>query len=177
MTFSLELAALTLAAAQPAPAAAEATVLELFERICLSGGEAPAGFERAAWSDFPAPLRLMNTYDHDGTFLRNAGPPTVYVAQTRGAAHMGPGLETRCGVAAQGIQTEAIVARLSERARARPARPLEMGGVSTTMIIGESGAFTVTRVEDDWVIVRSLGIMIPAEMLRGGDRRRRGRRK
>ena len=177
MIMSLQLATFMLAAAQPPPAAPEATVLELFERICLSGGEAPEGYERVAWSEFPASLRLMNTYDHDGTFLRRVGPPAVYVAQTRGAAHMGPGLETRCGVAAQGIQTDAIVARLAERARAQPARPLEMAGVTVTMVIGEGGAFTVTRVEDDWVIVRSLGIAIPAEMPRGGDGRRRGRRK
>lgn len=176
-----QLAALLLAAAQPpaadsavsAPPAARsaaaadpadaAVVMEIFESVCLSGGKAPAGFETAAWSDFPEALRLMNTYDHDGAFFRRAGP-TIYVARTRGAGHLMPGIETRCGVAAQGVETAGIVETLRKRAQAD--RTAEIGaatGNPSIAIIGKGGAFTVTRAPDNWVIVRSMGLMIPAD--------------
>ena len=176
--------ALALAAAQPAPPADgsrtdSAAVLALFESICLSGAQAPAGFEPVAWSDFPDALRFMNSYGHGGTFLRSAAPTLTYIAQTRGPGHMSPGIETRCGVAVRGVDIAPIVARLRAVARARPMEPLEMGGTSTTMLIGDGGAFTVTRAEDEWVIVRSLGMMIalPAGTEGGGRERRRDRRK
>jgi hypothetical protein len=142
------------------PAAADAgSLMAIFESLCLSNGGAPAGFETAAWSDFPEALRLMNTYDHGGTFLRRSDPAT-YIARTEGPGHMAPGVETRCSVAARGIETAGIVKRLKERARAEKTSDLGMGGVTTTLIFGKGGAFTVTRAEDDWVIVRSMGILM-----------------
>lgn len=154
------------AAARPAAAAAPAdaaSVLEIFESVCLSGRKAPAGFETAAWSDFPEALRLMNTYDHGGAFFRRTGP-TIYVARTQGAGHLMPGIETRCGVAAQGIETPGIVEALRKRAQAD--NTAEIGaatGNPSTAIIGKGGAFTVTRAPENWVIVRSMGMMIPAD--------------
>lgn len=172
MAVPAHLAALLLAAVQPpaadAPApmpaaAADAeAVMGIFESVCLSDGKAPAGFETAAWSDFPEPLRLMNTYDHGGAFFRRASPAT-YIARTEGPGHMMPGIETRCGVAAQGIETAGIVERLRKRAQAEKASDLAIAGAATTMIFGRGGAFTVTRVDEGWVIVRSMGIMIRAD--------------
>lgn len=149
-------------AAPPAAAVDAESLMGTFESVCLANESVPAGFERVAWSDFPEPLRLMNTYDHDGTFFRRSDPAT-YLALTEGPGHMAPGVETRCGVAARGIETAGIVERLKERARAEKATDLGIGGVKTTMIFGKGGAFTVTRVEDDWVIVRSTRIMMTIE--------------
>lgn len=170
------------AAAEPAaPVAsagvdATAAVLDLFERVCGGNEQAPGGFDVVQWSDFPQALVLMNTYGHGGTFLRSA-TGEAYIARTQGQAHMGPGRETRCAVAARGIDAARIVAHLAERTGA-PAVPLQVEGVSANMLISDRGAFTVYDVADDWVIVRSMGILIPAEMLRQGNRRpRRGDRK
>jgi hypothetical protein len=175
MAIAQQLAAILLAGAQPpaadssAPAqtptaAADAdSVMGIFESVCLSGGKVPAGFEAAAWSDFPKPLVLMNTYDHGGSFFRRASP-AIYLARTQGPGHMMPGIETRCGVAAQGIETAALIERLKKRAKAE--RTSEVGaatGNPTTIVFGKGGAFTVTRADEDWVIVRSMGMMIPAD--------------
>ena len=172
------LAVLSLAAAQPAPAEAAPAVdsdalFQLFERFCLSRGEAPPGFEAVAWSEFPEGLRLMNTYGHAGTFLRSAAPAAIYVAQTRGAAHMNPGIEMRCGVAAQGVNTAPIIERLAAHTRSTPAPPVEMDGTSMTILIGNGGAFTVYRA-GDWAIVRSMDMLIA--LPRQNERGRRGRR-
>ena len=164
------------APAAPAPAADTAALLDLFERVCLRSEAPPAGFARTQWSDFPAPLQLMNTYGHEGTFLRGETPALTYVASTRGSAHLGPGLETRCGVAARGADVSRIVSHLAERAGAQAVPPVEMDGVSMSMLIGNRGAFTVYETQDNGVIVRSLGILIPAEMVRPRDRRRGGKR-
>lgn len=170
------LAALLLAAVQPPadaaapsdpaavrPALAADAVMEIFESVCLSGGKAPAGFETASWSDFPEALRLMNTYDHGGAFFRRTGP-TIYIARTQGAGHLMAGIETRCGVAAQGVETAGIVETLRKRAQAE--NTAEVGaatGNPSTVIFGKGGAFTVTRAPENWVIVRSMGMMIPAD--------------
>lgn len=182
MAVSPHLVALLLAALQPpaadAPASAAASpavdadsLMGIFEGLCLSNGSVPAGFEAAAWSDFPEPLRLMNTYGHGGTFFRRPDPAT-YIARTEGPGHMAPGVETRCGVAARKIETDGIVKRLKEVAQAEKVMDLGMGAMKTTMIVGKGGAFTVTRVEDDWVIVRSMGILIALEPPRRNRKRK-----
>lgn len=148
----------------PAPAADADAVMGIFESVCLSDGEAPAGFETAAWSDFPEALRLMNTYDHGGTFLRRASPAT-YIARTQGPGHLMPGIETRCGVAAQGIETAEIVERLRKSAQAEKTSELAVAGASATMISGKGGAFTVMRVAENWVIVRSMDTLIRADSI------------
>lgn len=152
------------AAPSPAPAADSDAVFGIFESLCLSGGEAPAGFEPAAWNDFPQALRLMNTYDHDGTFLRRANPAT-YVARTQGAGHLSPGLEKRCSVAAQGMETAGIVERLRKRAQAEETSNIGAAGTSMTLIAGSGGVFDVTHTEEGWVILRSMEILIPADMV------------
>jgi len=176
MAVAQHLVALLLAGAQPpaadAPASASATappaavdadsLMAIFESVCLSSGNVPSGFETVAWSDFPEPLRLMNTYDHGGTFFRRSNPAT-YIARTSGPGHMAPGVETRCGVAAQGIETAGIIKRLKDRAQAEKAIELGTGGLKSTMIVGRGGAFTVARFEENWVIVRSMGIMIAVD--------------
>jgi hypothetical protein len=158
---ALLLAALEPAADAPARAAAvdAEALMATFEDVCLSNVSVPTGFETAAWSDFPEPLRLMNTYGHDGTFFRRPDPAT-YIARTEGPGHMTPGVETRCSVAARGIETAGIVKRLKARARAKKVMDLGTGATTTTMIVGQGGAFTVARAEDDWVIVRSMTILI-----------------
>ena len=183
MAFASHLTALALAAFQPgtapepAPAADTAAVVDLFERVCVRGEQAPAGFETVPWSDFPEPLRLLNTYGHGGTFLRSETPSPTYVAKTEGESHMAAGREMRCGVAIRGADAPAIVARLAERTRARAMRPMEMGGTSMTMLMGDRAAYTVYRVEDGWVIVRSLEmtIAVPARNESGRRERRRQR--
>jgi hypothetical protein len=182
MAVPLLLAALLLSGSQPAAAPAPApaadpagadSVMEIFESVCLSNGKTPAGFAEAAWSDFPEALRLMNTYDHGGSFFRRSSPAT-YIARTQGAGHLAPGIETRCGVAAQGIDTTAIVERLQKLAQAE--RTGEVGastGNPTTVIFGKGGAFTVTRPGDNWVIVRSMGMMIPADAVHRRFRKRK----
>jgi hypothetical protein len=188
MAVSFHLAALVLAAAQagpadapvaapaPAPAAADAAaVLDIFETVCLSDGALPPGFESAAWADFPPGLRLMNTYDHAGSFSRSADR-AIYFARTGGPGHMSPGLEKRCAVAAQGIDSAAIVQRLKARTGAEEAPEVAVAGVTSTMVIGKGGFFTVSRTEDSWVIVRSMDILIPANMVRPRDLRRKGKR-
>ena len=159
------------ASAPPAAAADAESLMGIFESLCLSNGSVPAGFEAAAWSDFPEPLRLMNTYGHGGTFYRRSDP-AIYIARTEGPGHLAPGVETRCGVAARGIETSGIVERLKARAQADKAADLGMGPIKTTMIFGKGGAFTVTRVEDDWVIVRSMGIMIAIDPARRSRKRK-----
>jgi len=185
MAASSYLVAIALAAVQPDPAEAAvassadtAALIDLFERVCLTNGDAPAGFAAAQWSDFPAPLRLMNTYGHGGTFLRSEMPSPTYIARTEGSGHMAPGLETRCGVAARGVDVSRILSHLAERTGARPgAAPAAMGDVSMHMLIGDRHAVTVYETQDNWVIVRNMGIMIPANMVRPRDlRRRRGNR-
>lgn len=150
------------AADGPAPTAADAdAVMGMFESVCLSNGKAPAGFETVAWSDFPEALRLMNTYDHGGTFLRRASPAT-YIARTEGPGHMTPGLETRCGVAAQGLETAGIVERLRKSAQVEKTSEMAVAEVAMTLIVGKGGAFTVTKAAENWVIVRRMDMMIPA---------------
>ncbi|HEX8655110.1 MAG TPA: hypothetical protein VF693_07805 [Allosphingosinicella sp.] len=181
MAVASHILALTLAAAQPAaaegataaPAADAAMLLDLFDRVCLRGEDAPAGFAPVQWSEFPEPLRLLNTYDHAGTFLRSDAPTLVYVARTRGPAHMAQGVESRCGVAARGADTREIVSALARRTGAQVMPPMATGGTTMTMLMGE-GAFTVYSTEDRWVIVRSLGMMIA--LPQQNERRRRGRR-
>lgn len=185
MALSPYLTAILLAGAQPAaadapepvpapsPAAGADLVMEIFEDVCLSGGKGPAGFESAAWSDFPEALALMNTYDHGGTFHRRSNP-AIYIVRTQGPGHMMPGIETRCGVAAQGIETAGIVERLKTRAGAD--RTSEIGastGNPSTVVIGKGGAFTVTRAAENWVIVRSMGLMIPADAVTRRYRKRK----
>jgi hypothetical protein len=185
MALASQIVALALAAAQPAPAAATpapavpaadaGALIALFERVCMRSEEAQ-GFQAVQWSDFPAPLRLMNTYDHGGTFLKSETPSLTYIARTQGPGHMGPGIEMRCGIAARGADVAPIVSRLAELAGAQASAPLERDGVTMHMLIGRNGAFTVYKTEGDWVIVRSMGIGIPASMVRPRDLRRRGKR-
>ena len=199
MAFAPHLVALALAAAQPgdgtaAPAAAEPTVVQtgaapaaagdpgqllaLFDRVCTKRNDAPAEFRSAQWSDFPKALVLMNTYDHGGTFLRSETPSETYIARTQGAGHMAPGLETRCGVAARlsAGDVAGVVARLAESSGAKVGAPVETNGISMHMLIGDRDAITVYHTADDWVIVRNMGIMIPANMVRKRDLKRKGKR-
>jgi hypothetical protein len=170
-------AAVPPAAQAPAPPGDTAALIDLFERVCLANGDAPTGFAAVQWSDFPEPLRLMNTYGHGGTFLRSETPSLIYIARTEGSGHMTPGIETRCGVAARGVDLSQIVSHLAERTGARPnAAPVSLGDVSMHMLIGDRYAVTIYGTQDNWVIVRNMGIMIPADMLRRRDRRRRGDR-
>lgn len=183
MVISPHIVALLLAGAQPeaadrpgsTPAGSvdAASVLGIFESVCLSGGKAPAGFEAAVWTDFPKALVLMNTYGHGGTFFRRASPAT-YIARTQGAGHMTRGIETRCGVAAQGLDTAAMIERLKKRAQAE--KSSEVGastGNPTTVILGKGGAFTITRADENWVIVRSMGFLIPADSVSRRHRKRK----
>lgn len=174
MAVAPHLVALLLAGAQPAPdpVGHANEVMEVFESVCLAGGEAPARFGAAAWSEFPEALRLMNTYNHGGTFFRRSDG-AIYIAQTQGPGHMMPGIETRCGVAAQGIETAAIVDRLRKRAQAEKTSDIGAGETATTLIFGKGGAFTVTRAADSWVIVRSMGMMIPADAVSRRYRKRK----
>jgi hypothetical protein len=177
MAAPAHLAALLLAAVQPPAADAAASspearpagaadadeVMDIFESVCLRGGKVPAGFEAAAWSDFPEALRLMNTYDHGGTFFRRASP-AAYIARTQGAGHMTPGIETRCSFASQGLEPSEMVERLKIRAKAETVSEVgASSGNPTTLIFGKGGPFTVTRTGGDWVIVRSMGFLIPAD--------------
>ena len=63
-------------------------------------------------------------------------------------------------MAARGIETSGIIKRLKKRAQAEKVLTLGMGATASTMIVGKGGAFTVARSGDDWVIVRSMGIMM-----------------
>ena len=191
---ALALAALqpSTAAAQPAaaePAAVQAAaappaagdpqhLLALFDRVCVKRNDAPAGFRSAQWSDFPKALVLMNTYDHGGTFLRSETPSETYIARTQGGGHMAPGLETRCGVAGRlaGADVAGVVSRLAESSGAKVGQPVETSGVSMHMLIGDRDAVTVYQTADDWVIIRNLGILIPANMVKKRDLRRKGKR-
>ena len=158
------------AVAAPAASAAD-TAFALFESICLSGGEPSAGFETAAWSDFPPAVRLLNTYGYSGTFFRRADPET-WVARTRTESAMG--IETKCGLAARGLETEAVIERLKKRAKAQA--PTQIGGGAMTLIAGDGGIFDVTRAEDGWVIVRASEILIRADLVPSRYRKRKGRR-
>lgn len=173
--------ALALAAAQPAaeaaaPAPDARALLDLFDRVCARGEDAPGGFAAVEWSAFPQPLRLMNTYNHGGTFLRSEAPSVTYVARTRGEAHMGAGLETRCGVAVRGADASQVIALLAERTGARAMPAVTTGDLSMTMLISDRG-YTVYSTEDRWVIVRSLDMMIalPVQSERRRGRRERGK--
>ena len=182
------LLALLLAGAQPAAADAQTpasgaaptasaadsdALFAVFEQVCLSGGETPAGFETAAWSDFPAALGFLNTYDAPGTFFRRAEPET-WIARTRGEAHMMPGIETKCGIAARGIDAAATVERLKKRAKAE--RTSQIGEGAMTLIIGQGGVFDVTSREDGWVLVRTTEILIRADSVPGRYRKRKGKK-
>ncbi|HYI63575.1 MAG TPA: hypothetical protein VEW71_01680 [Allosphingosinicella sp.] len=160
-----------LAAAQTAPPppaivaaadqARDAAFLALFNRVCMENQEPPRGFETIEWSAFPDDLRFMNTYNHGGTFLRSEQEGAVlYIARTRGPGHMSPGIETRCGIAGQSADHDRLVAALSAQLGADPGRPLEMGGMTTSMLVSRSGAVSVTRTPGAWIIIRNLGIMI-----------------
>lgn len=200
MALALHLAALALAAVQPADPAAAAEpppaakaeaaaaasapladpeqLLALFDRVCTKREEAPDGFSKAQWSDFPPALVLMNTYDHGGTFLRSEGPSETYIARTEGAGHMAPGRETRCGVAGRVADPAValIVSRLAESSGAKPGPAVETNGISMHMLIGDRDAITVYDAADGWVILRNMGIMIPANMVRKRDLKRKGKR-
>jgi hypothetical protein len=179
------LLALLAAAAQPAAAGAQAPAVAappastadtdaafaLFESICLSGGEPPAGFETAAWTDFPPAVRLLNTYGYSGTFFRRADPET-WVARTRTESAMG--IETKCGIAARGIETETVIERLKKRAKAQA--PTRIGGGAMTLIVGQGGIFDVTGAEDGWVIVRTSEILVRADLVPRRYRKRKGKR-
>lgn len=173
--FALALAAAQPAAAEaaPAPAADAGALLDLFDRVCMRGEDAPAGFAPVEWSAFPQPLRLMNTYDHGGTFLRSDAPAVTYIARTSGGAHMAQGLEARCGVAVRGADASQVVTRLAERTGAQAMPTMTTGDLSMTMLISDRG-YTVYSTEDRWVIVRSLDMMIALPVQ--SERRRRGRR-
>lgn len=155
----------TLAPTIPATSPADAdSIFAIFESVCLSGGETPAGFETAAWSDFPPATRLLNTYGYQGTFLRRAEPET-WIARTQAGAHMPLGVERRCGIAARGIETAGIVERLTRRAKADGTSEIGGGPLAMTLIAGRDGVFDVTRAEDGWVIVRSMEFLIRADMV------------
>jgi hypothetical protein len=158
-------------AAAPAAAADADSIFVIFESVCLSYGETPAGFEAAAWSDFPPAVRLLNTYGHSGTFFRRADPET-WMTRTSGEGHMMPGMETRCGIAARGIEKAAIVDRLRKRARAEESR--QIGGGAMTLIVGPGGIFDVTEADDGWVIVRTMEILIRVDPVAGRKRKRKG---
>lgn len=181
---SIKALALLIACAQPAAAAEPQAsapvqavdpeaVYAMFESVCLSGNELPAGFETAAWSDFPSAVRLLNTYGSPGTFSRRAEPETWF-ARTRAEGHMMPGIETKCGIAARGLEKAAMVERLVRRAEAD--RTSEVGGGAMTLIIGRKGVFDVTQAEDGWLIVRTTEILIRADSVPARYRKRKGKK-
>jgi hypothetical protein len=139
-------------------------VYAIFESVCLSGGEIPAGFEAVAWSDFPQAVRLLNTYGYSGAFFSRADPE-AWIARTQGGAHMPLGVERRCGIAARGIETAGIVERLIRRAKADGTSEIGGGPMAMTLIAGRDGVFDVTRAEDGWVIVRSMEFLIRADLV------------
>ena len=180
------LLALLLAAAQPvaadaptpgtastAPVADTDSIFAIFESVCISGGEIPAGFGTAAWGDFPQAVRLLNTYGYSGTFFRRADPE-AWIARTRNEGPMG--IETKCGIAARGLETETIIERLKKRARAEVTSRIGGDARAMTLIAGRGGIFDVTRAEDGWVIVRASEILIRADSVPSRYRKRKGKR-
>ena len=160
----------------PVPSVPEANadaVYATFESVCLSGGEPPAGFEAAAWSEFPPAVRLLNTYGYSGTFFRRADPE-AWIARTRTESPVG--IETKCGIAARGLETETIIERLKKRARAEVTSRLGDEARAMTLIAGRGGIFDVTRAEDGWVIVRASEILIRADSVPSRYRKRKGRK-
>ena len=157
----------------PVPAVDSEAVYAIFESACLSGGELPAGFTAAAWSDFPTAVRLLNTYGSPGTFSRRSEPETWF-ARTRAGAHMMTGIETKCGVAVRSLDKAAVVERLVRHAEAE--QTSEIGGGAMTLIIGKKGVFDVTQAEDGWLIVRTTEILIRADSVPSRYRKRKGRK-
>ena len=166
------------AAAEPqAPVPVQAVdseaVFAMFESVCFSGGELPAGFETAVWTDFPAAVRLLNTYGSPGTFSRRPEPETWF-ARTQAGAHMMPGIETKCGIAVRSLDKAAVVERLVRHAEADTTS--EIGGGAMTLIIGKKGVFDVTQAEDGWLIVRTTEILIRADSVPARYRKRKGKK-
>lgn len=166
---AIALAALLAAAAPAAAAQAPSTpspdgaLVALFDQVCTRNRSAPDGFEAIRWSDVPAPLIFLNTYGHDGTFLRRGqGEGAVYIVKTQGAGHMSPGLETRCGIAAHGVDLDRVVVTLASTLNVPQAAPMEMGGMTVVLLMARDGATSISRTSDGWVIVRGLGLMIAA---------------
>jgi hypothetical protein len=154
-------------AAQAPPAAARSTpspdgaLVGLFDQVCTRNRSAPEGFEAIQWSDVPEALIFLNTYGHDGTFLRRGqGEGAVYIVRTRGAGHMSPGIETRCGIAAHGVDFDRVVVTLASILNVPHAAPMEMGGMTVVLLMARDGATSISRTSGGWVIVRGLGMMI-----------------
>jgi hypothetical protein len=160
----IALAALFAIAAAQQPAAApspDGALVGLYDQVCTRNERAPEGFEAIRWSDVPEALVFLNTYEHDGTFLRRGqGEGAVYVVKTRGPGHMSPGIETRCGVAAHGVDLDRVVVTLASILNVPQARPMEMGGMTVVLLMARDGATSVSRTSGGWVIVRDFGMMV-----------------
>jgi hypothetical protein len=161
--------AAVLLAAQPAPllaslaqadrASPEAQVLALYDAVCVRSAEAPAGFQPVEWSSFPAALRLLNTYGHEGAFLRGEVDGRVLYA----ASTTGPGRdaitsgERRCGVAIRGANYSRIVRTLAGQLRVRPME-MNMVGHKVAMLRSPQGVLSVNEADDGWTIVRAYDV-------------------
>jgi hypothetical protein len=158
----LATAAPVVAAQAPPPAPSpDGALVALFGEVCTRNRRAPEGFGAIQWSDVPAPLIFLNTYGHDGTFLRRGqGEGAVYIVKTRGPGHLTPGIETRCGIAAHGVDFDRVVATFASILNVPHAAPMEMGGMTVVLLMARDGATSVSRTSDGWVIVRGLGVMI-----------------
>jgi hypothetical protein len=147
------------AAAQDAPASADAEILHIYDAVCARGEGAPTGFRPVEWSAFPPALRLLNTYGHEGIFLlRDGGGRTVYVARTSGPGRDSiAAAEGRCGVAIRGANFDRVARTL---ARQLGVRPLEMNMLGHKVVILQSpqGALSVNEAEQGWIIVRAYNV-------------------
>lgn len=157
-------AALALAAAaQEAPRSADAEILQIYDSVCVRGGDAPAEFQPVEWNTFPAALRLMNTYGHGGTFLlRDAGGRTVYIARTSGAGRdRFVEAERRCGVAIRGANFDRLVRAVREQLRVRPLASMRIGGQQIVMFPSSPlGMLSISEADQGWIIVRAYDISL-----------------
>ena len=145
----------------PAAPSPDGALVALFDQVCTRNRAAPEGFEAIQWSDVPAPLVFLNTYGHDGTFLRRGeGEGAAYIVKTRGPGHISPGIETRCGIAAHGVDFDRVVATFQSILNVPHAAPMEMGGMTVVLLMARDGATSISRTSDGWVIVRGLGLMV-----------------
>ena len=103
----------------------------------------PGRFARAAGSDFPEPLRLMNT--RPWRHLLPPPDPATYIARTEGPATYGAG-RRRSGTAWLPVSRRPESSSACKaRAQAEKIMDLGMGAMKPTHDLGKGGAFTVTR--------------------------------
>ncbi|HEV2817251.1 MAG TPA: hypothetical protein VGW40_08555 [Allosphingosinicella sp.] len=158
------LAAPALAAAQDPPRSADEEILQIYESVCVRGEEAPAGFQPVEWSEFPEALRLMNTYGHEGTFLRREGDGRlVYIARTSGAGHDSVvASERRCGVAIRGASFDRLARAFGRQLRTRPMRMNMIGHQVIMFPASPLGLLSVNEADEGWIIVRAYDISMRA---------------